>query len=124
MVKQVILTVSGSHTWLFGSPSCSTPGGRSRSVTGHHRNNQVITTYFRVITGVKRVTLIVEMLYVDFLILTAEEVLQAVTSLDDALFGQPITITLPERPRATRGTSAETMDPDKGVTIAPSLRKL
>ena len=111
MVKQVVLTVSGSCTWLFGSPSCSTPGGRSRSVTGRHRDNQVITTYFRVVTRVKRVTLVVETTRVDFLILTAEEVLQAVTSLDDALFGQPITTILPEPPRATRGTSAETMDP-------------
>ena len=111
MVKQVVLTVSGLHMRLFGSPSCSTPGGRSRSVSGHHHDNQVVTTYFRVVTGVKRVALIVETSRMDFLILTAEEVLQAITSLDDALFGQPITTILPEPPRATRGTSAETMDP-------------
>ena len=85
--------------------------GRSRSVAGRHRDNQVVITYFRVVTGVKRVALIVETTCMDFLILTAEEVLQAVTSLDDALFGQPITTILPEPPRATRGTSAETMNP-------------
>ena len=85
--------------------------GRSRSVAGRHRDNQVIITYFRVITGVKQVALIVEMMCVDFLILTAEEVLLAFTSLDDALFGQPITTILPEPPRSTRGTSAETMNP-------------
>ena len=85
--------------------------GRSRSVVGRHRDNQVVITCFRVITGVKRVTLVVETKRVDFLILTAEEVLQAVTSLDDALFGQPITTILPKPPRATRGTSAETMNP-------------
>ena len=111
MVKQVVVTVSWSHTWLFGSLSCSTPGGRSRSVMGRHHDNQVVTTYFQVVTRVKQVTLVVETSRVDFLILTAEEVLQAVTSLDDALFGQPITTILPEPPRATRGTSAETMDP-------------
>ena len=76
-------------------------------------SNQVIVTYFRVVTGVKRVALVVETTRVDFLILTAEEVLQAVTSLDDALFGQPITTILPEPPRATRGTSAETMNPSE-----------
>ena len=85
--------------------------GRSRSVAGRRRDNQVVITYFWVVTGVKRVTFIVEMTRMDFLILTAEEVLQAVTSLDDALFGQPITTILPEPPRSTRGTSAETMNP-------------
>ena len=85
--------------------------GRSRSVAGHHRGNQVVITFFWVVTEVKWVTLVVETMRMDFLILTAEEVLQAVTSLDDALFGQPITTILPEPPRSTRGTSAETMNP-------------
>ena len=85
--------------------------GRSRSVAGRCCDFQVGTTYFQVVTGVKRVALIVETTRVDFLILTAEEVLQAVTSLDDTLFGQPITTILPEPPRSTRGTSAETMNP-------------
>ena len=47
----------------------------------------------------------------NFLILTAEEVLQAITSLDDNLFGQPITTILPEPPKATRGSVSESMDP-------------
>ena len=47
----------------------------------------------------------------DFLILTAEEVLQAITGLDDNLFGQPITSILPEPPRATRDSVSESMDP-------------
>ena len=47
----------------------------------------------------------------DFLILTAEEVLQVITALDDNLFGQVITTILPEPPRTTRGSLAEHMDP-------------
>ena len=34
--------------------------GRSRSVVGRHRDNQFVITCFRVVTGVKWVTLVVE----------------------------------------------------------------